>query len=276
MILILRGHIRDAFYNQDLKNLVTDMYHMDPTLKIYIHTWNVYSNGVSWRNVDINPQRVNAQTIESYFNELAPLIQHIIIDDDASISLIGNLTGVVANSGMPLRGWKNYWYGKYKIVDYLHQQQCSDTIINSRFDILDNSNSFSHKDILYFMDQYKHTSFSRNVFMPTTNGLGVDNLYMGNVHTMYTLANHFVHHLDDIVTTYSYVKNQEHLVVLVNNQLFASNFIYLLGVLCILGLLYLGYTHPTVVPVGILLTQMELFNGKSSISQWIGSVSDTD
>ena len=91
MILILRGHIRDAFHNQDLKNLVTDMYHMDPTLKIYIHTWNVYSNGVSWRNVDINPQRVNAQTIESYFNELAPLIQHIIIDDDASISLIGNV-----------------------------------------------------------------------------------------------------------------------------------------------------------------------------------------
>ena len=44
--------------------------------------------------------------------------ENIIIDDDATIQLIGNLNGNINNGPMPIIGWKNYWYGKYKIIEY--------------------------------------------------------------------------------------------------------------------------------------------------------------
>jgi hypothetical protein len=224
--------------------------------------------------VGVNPQRVTPTIIKSYFNELAPLIKHMILDDDSNMYLIGKLSGVVSNSGMPTRGWKNYWYGQHKIIESIPSDG---TLINTRFDVLNNSNSFDHKDILYFIDQHKNTSFFRNVFMMTTNDLGVDNLYMGNRYTMTTLAKHFVHHLDEIVTSNPDVGNQEHLVLIVNQQLFTSNVVYLIaGVLGILILLYVGYTNPSHVPIGILLTQMELLYRKGPITKGIGSVSDSD
>jgi len=58
MILILRGHIRDSFNSPDLKLLVHDIYQLDPTLEIYIHTWNIYSNNISWRDIEANTQEV--------------------------------------------------------------------------------------------------------------------------------------------------------------------------------------------------------------------------
>jgi hypothetical protein len=34
-----------------LFDLVTRVSSLDNTLKIYIHTWNVYSNNISWRRI---------------------------------------------------------------------------------------------------------------------------------------------------------------------------------------------------------------------------------
>jgi hypothetical protein len=115
---------------------------MNPDLKIYIHTWNVYSNNISWRRVHENNTPVTKETIYHYFGNLDHLIKHIIIEDDSKIKLIGNVHGTICSSKMPVRGWKNYWYGKHKIIQYVQQTNSRDVVINTRFDILSNSNSF--------------------------------------------------------------------------------------------------------------------------------------
>jgi len=49
MILIIRGHIRGAFLNTSLRQFVKDVIDCGSEIKIYIHTWNIFSNGISWR-----------------------------------------------------------------------------------------------------------------------------------------------------------------------------------------------------------------------------------
>lgn len=226
MILILRGHIRDSFNTSDLHLFIRDLYQLDPHLEIYIHTWNIYSNNLSWREIDVNKQQVTPKTIYTYFNELSHLVKHIIIDDDSRIQLIGNVSGTVCSSKMPVLGWKNYWYGKYKIMEYLHNHPTDQLVINTRFDVLDNSNSLDRTDILNFIEENQHSTFESNKFISEVNCPGIDNLYLGNVDTMYRLAYHFYYYLDDIQEKYRDVVNQEKLVFLVNDTLFQPSYLW--------------------------------------------------
>ena len=226
MILILRGHIRDSFDTPDLHFLIRDLYQLDPHLEIYIHTWNTYSNNLSWREININTQQVTPKTIYTYFNKLSHLVKHMIIDDDSQIQLVGNLSGKVCRSKMPVLGWKNYWYGKYKIIEYLHNSPTDQLVINTRFDVLNNSNSLDGTTILNFIQENQHSTFASNKFISDVNCLGIDNLYLGNVDTMYKLAHYFYYKLDDIQEKYRNVVNQEKLVFLVNDTLFQPSYLY--------------------------------------------------
>jgi hypothetical protein len=67
MILIIRGHIRKSFETKQLYNLVKELHTIFPDLKIFIHTWNIFSNNISWRNITINQQNVNDKNIYEYF-----------------------------------------------------------------------------------------------------------------------------------------------------------------------------------------------------------------
>ena len=139
MILIIRGHIRNSFENKILYNLIKEIYDLFPDLKIFIHTWNIYCNNLSWRIMDIDSRIVNEELIYEYFDDLKHIIHNIIIDDDTKIQLIGNLNGNINDGFMPIKGWKNYWYGKYKIIDFLKNKLDDDNkepIINFRFDII--------------------------------------------------------------------------------------------------------------------------------------------
>ena len=223
-ILILRGHIRDSFDTQDLYNFVKNLYNIFKNLKIYIHTWNIFSNNISWRQINPNYKKLNKTTIYNYFNDLQFLIKKIIIDDDTQIKLIGNLNGNVSVSKMPLKGWKNYWYGKYNIIDYIYNLNIdkNEFVINTRFDLFSNSNVFDSKEILFFIKNNYEKSFIKNHFLKDIdNTLGIDNIYIGNVNTMYTLINKFYTELDQILLENKNIINQEKLVIIVNSQLFA-------------------------------------------------------
>jgi hypothetical protein len=52
MILILRGHIRDSFDNNNLYELIKSIYEKNGDLMIYIHTWSIFQNNLSWRKMD--------------------------------------------------------------------------------------------------------------------------------------------------------------------------------------------------------------------------------
>jgi hypothetical protein len=99
MIIVIRGHLRNSFETKDLYNFIKDLYNLFPDLKIFIHTWNIFANNISWRNITINNDTVNEEIIYNYFGELSVCINHIIIDDDTNIQLNGNVIGNI-NNGM--------------------------------------------------------------------------------------------------------------------------------------------------------------------------------
>lgn len=220
MILIIRGHIRNSFNTQDFINLIRSIYQIDNHLKIYIHTWNIYSNNLSWRHIDSNLTIVTKEIIYNYFEEISHLIKEIIIDDDLKISLIGELEGKIKNCLMPIISWKNYWYGKYKIINYIHNLDIdkNDLIINCRFDVLDNSYSFNHDEIIHFINDNKNKIFVKNVFIKECECTGIDNIYIGNINTMYKLIYEFYFNLDKIIEN-NKINHPEYLVFRINNDI---------------------------------------------------------
>lgn len=229
MILIIRGHIRQSFNTPNLFNLINHIYSTNNQLQIYIHTWNKYANNISWRKISANNTKVTKEDIYNYFQHLKHIIKHIIIDDDTQIQLIGRTTGYLNEKlHVPIIGWKNYWYGKYNIIRHIynHSTNKDQMAINLRFDILNNSNSIKTHDIIDFINKYTNNTFSKNVFLYDREHMGIDNIYIGNINTMYKLINYFLHNLDNILddafnnTNNIYVRHQENLVFQINNHIF--------------------------------------------------------
>jgi hypothetical protein len=221
MILVIRGHIRDSFKTQGLFDFVKEIQNICPDLKIFIHTWNIFANSISWRRIGGNNTNVNEEVIYNYFGDLKSCIQHIIIDDDKNIELIGNLNGNINNGPMPIIGWKNYLYGKYKIMDYIFNQNLyhSEIIVNTRFDILNNSNIFSKDLLIDFIKENIGTQFTKNKFLFNKEHNGIDNIYIGNINTQHKLTKTFYYELDDILSKNSDVKCQERLIYRINEQI---------------------------------------------------------
>lgn len=71
-----------------------------------------------------------------------------------------------------------------------------------RFDVLNNTFSFDDDKILDFIDNQTKLQkpFMKNIFMGKICGL--DNVYIGNINTMYKLIYHFHCELDDILKKY--------------------------------------------------------------------------
>ena len=222
MIIVIRGHVRNSFETNQLYNFIEEVHNIYPDLKIFIHTWNIFANNISWRNIDVNSAEVNNELIYKYFGKLSNCIKHIIIDNDKDIKLIGNLVGTINNGPMPIIGWKNYWYGKYKIIDYIYNQQKYDeeTVVNLRFDLFSNSNNFDKNLIIDFIKKNNEIKFTKNQFLFDYEANGIDNIYIGNINTMYKLTNKFFYELDDILCKNNNTRNQERLVYRINEQIF--------------------------------------------------------
>ena len=90
-------------------------------------------------------------------------------------------------------------------------------IINSRFDIFNNSNIFDKELIINFIKNNNGKTFTKNEFMVDNDETnGIDNIYIGNITTMYKLVQLFYYELDFILSIYNNVFNQERLVYKVN------------------------------------------------------------
>ena len=222
MIIVIRGHVRNSFETNQLYNFIEEVHNIYPDLKIFIHTWNIFANNISWRNIDVNSAQVNEERINNYFGKLSNCIKHIIIDNDKDIKLIGNLVGTINNGPMPIIGWKNYWYGKYKIIDYIYNEEKYDeeTVVNLRFDLFSNSNNFDKNLIIDFIKKNNEINFTKNQFLFDYEANGIDNIYIGNINTMYKLTNKFFYELDDILCKNNNTRNQERLVYRINEQIF--------------------------------------------------------
>jgi hypothetical protein len=219
MLLILRGHIRDSFNNSDLYNLIKSITQIC-NLTIYIHTWNIFSNNLSWREINFDNNVVNKDVIYDYFKDLKVYIKEIIIDDDSYIILQGSRYGYICNTLCKKLGWKRYLFSKYRIIkhiiDNVHDYK---NIINMRFDIMCNSFSISSSEIYSFINNNMDCSFYKNKFIFDSISPGIDNIYIGTVYTMYVLLNHFHYNLDKINDKYIKEIHQEFLLFYENDEL---------------------------------------------------------
>jgi hypothetical protein len=224
MILLLRGHIRNSFNTKVLYDFIKNIYESDNELKIYIHTWNIFQNNTSWRKIDNDFTEVNEKIIMDYFDDLKHIIKHIIVDDDSKITLIGNTVGnLTPNSPAPLIGWKRYWYSKYAMMEYLKDKiDPSEVILNFRFDLFSNSNNFNIGYLLKFVNENKNMIHNKLKFIGKGMFYGIDNIYIGNMNVMQKLINYFHFELDNIVSKYTAIRNQEFLVFIINEELFKN------------------------------------------------------
>lgn len=223
MIFVIRGHIRNSFQTKTLYDFVKELYSLYPELTLYIHTWNIIASKISWREIVPDKTIVTDKLIYDYFDDLNFLIKKIIIDDDSKIKLIGNLLGNINNGIMPLIGWKNYWYGKHKIINYLYNSNIdkNEMIVNCRFDMMSNRNNLNEKAIVNFIKNNSNIIFTKNIFFYNNEKhFGIDNIYIGNINTMYKLINIFFNELDDILIKNNDAKHQECLVYRINTILF--------------------------------------------------------
>ena len=223
-ILILRGHIRESFDDDDLYHFVKKIITYGP-IEIYISTWNVYSNNLSWRHVKKDDRYVDKDTIYDYFRDVKDNIKHIIIEDDKNIKLIGNTEGNVGGGKMPLRGWKNMWYGNYNIIQYLSKIKSSNEIvINTRIDILKNSNRLIYNNeilltfIKYNIGISNCSQINKNIFVFNKEYVGIDNIFSGTIKTMQKLITHFQFNMDSIISSYGEFKFPHELLVFRENE----------------------------------------------------------
>lgn len=224
MILLLRGHIRNSFFDNKLYNLIKSIYEFDNNLLIYIHTWNIFSNNISWREINFDYTIVTEELIFNYFSDLKHLIKKIIIEDDSKILLNGNIEGKINNWRTPIKGWKNYWYGKFKLVEYVYNNYECDNylVINTRFDILSNYNTknINIEMIINFLKS-NMKNLKKNVFLNENYPHhGIDNFYLGNIYTMYLLSHYFHNSLDFILKRNSDILITERIVFLESNIIF--------------------------------------------------------
>ncbi len=237
MKLILRGHIRTSFENKHLYNFVKDCLTFcnlkKEPFQIYIHTWNVVQSNSSWRSMYEIPDKINEKKVYDYFGELWKYIEHIIVDDDKKIELIGRLDGNVGRGECPIKNWKNYWYGKYQIIDYLYNnfngdlKSSTEWIINTRFDVFNNSFSLSNNVLIDFIynnfdnEVFNQETTKKNKFIFDCCSFGVDNFYVGTIEPMYNMTKLFYLFLDEInrEKTFENTFSQEFLVYHVNEDL---------------------------------------------------------
>lgn len=223
MILMIRGHIRNSFDTKDFYLLIKELYALYPDLKIFIHTWNIFANNISHRTVATNNKNVDNQIIYDYFDDLKHLIENITIDDDNEITLIGDISGKIQNTSTPIIGWKNYWYGKYRVIEDISNKNIDKNkiVVNLRFDIMSNSISFSKETIINFIKNNNKMIFTKNIFLFNDEGHhGIDNIYIGNIDTMYKLIHNFFYELDKILIENKRIGAPEYLVYRINNTLF--------------------------------------------------------
>jgi hypothetical protein len=234
--LLLRGHIRAGFMNDDLYTfckLVLEKYNAD----IFIHSWSVFSGGKSHRRINNDLRPVTTATFYEYFRDCSKSIKSILIDDDAQITLTGITEGYLSNTSAYMRSWKNYWYGQYRLINHLKQNYADryDLLINTRFDIMEFDRYRIYKNVsikdfhserLLFRELFDRIEEALDVGITTKNLLyydtfeaGIDNFMIGTIDTMHSLIYNLHTNLDSLIVLHEPIYYQEALVYLENNRL---------------------------------------------------------
>lgn len=221
MYIVIRGHIRNSFTTNDLYNLLkylSEKY----TIKIYIHTWSIKQNNVSWRPIENDFTEINIEYFQSYFQDLFKFVKKIIIEDDTNIKLYGNVDGKMVLTKTNMLGWKRYIYGQHKIIKYLYHKKYHKNkfLLNIRFDLFTNSFIFPYDEIINFINN-NYINNTKNIFLRDGEYCGIDNIIIGTIKTNYQLLSSIHYHLDDILVDNKNLEHPEFIFFRVNNLIFS-------------------------------------------------------
>ena len=232
IVVIIRGHIREGFTNDKLRNFVQFLikhYHA----RIFIHTWSEVNGSKSWKetpNMGVSNHadstQVTPKMIQDYFSNIT--LSRIVIENDKDLKLIGTVEGQLGKSCCPKIAWKNMWAGKYNIFNQMKNEvnpEC--TTIEFRFDLFCHSNSchsnFSEYSVYErcsnlgtFFHEYKPRCLATDLVC------GLDNLMIGSFRQLTTLITYFHTKLSMITDMYPNIENQEFMVFHMIDVLFIA------------------------------------------------------
>lgn len=214
--LLIRGHIRNSFDDDKFINLIrafSESYKLD----IFIHTWNIVQNNISWRHVPEIKNDVSEEHIRLYFKEFEKNIKSIQIDDDSKIEHRGNTSGNIGFTPCPVLAWKNMYYGKMRLVDRVAEKvNGNEVAVQTRFDLLSNSFSPEVHDVIRFLkENYDSIAEGDNQeklrFIWMHPFIGIDNIYMASIRNMQKFVRYMYFDMDRILEFHKETRHQEHI-----------------------------------------------------------------
>ena len=206
----IRGHIRNSFNTNRLKNFIQILKLYFPNIKFILQTWKhkECKNNESWRRIKENNNIISEQVIQNYFQDKNITKQCLIIDEK-SIKLVGPVDGKLTHrTACPKRGWKNMWYGIYKGLEHLNVNLSNYSIVSFRYDYFEipQNNGICEGNIIQFI---KNNLNNKNIQFIINDKPGCDNLYIGKYNKIKTLIERFHFNLEDIINTDKNMGNQE-------------------------------------------------------------------
>lgn len=212
--LVLRGHIRSSFDDGRLKSFV-DRICEEFDVGIYVQTWSIVQNGLSWRALEVVDDAVTEERVRGYLG--GDRIRSIRILDESEITHHGNTEGKIGRTPCPVLAWKNMYYGKFIASKSVLDRERPDSVnIQMRFDVLSNPFSPSERELLdYFVRDFNLFDGSdreeRIRFMIMHCFLGMDNVYMATAEDMHRFISYMYYDMDRILKFHNRTRNQEHL-----------------------------------------------------------------
>lgn len=214
--LLIRGHVRGAFGDDNLLKMARGL-SKKYDLSIFVHTWNIVQNNISWRQVEHINKEVKEEDIKDYFGEVGDLIKLVLVDDDSKIQVHGNTEGNIGRTPCPVRAWKNMYYGKVRLLDSVsYQVEKEEIAIQTRFDLFAHQFSPLLNVVENFIDrEYKELLSEDNKerirFLEMRPFIGVDNIYMAKVCDMSKFVRYMYFDMDRILHFHRGTYYQEHI-----------------------------------------------------------------
>jgi hypothetical protein len=213
--LIVRGHTRSSLDDLRLLSLVARMEKIFE-IHMYVQTWKIVQNNLSWRRVDTIEKEVTEQQIRNYFQNRE--IKSISILDDSTIDHVGNIEGNIGKTPCPIVAWKNMYYGMMdassRVLDFENPNSIT---LQIRFDMLSNNFSPSENGMIEFAErEYSvleggNEGDERLRFMRMECFLGVDNTFMATASDMNRFINYMYYDMDRILDVHKLTFHQEYI-----------------------------------------------------------------
>lgn len=210
---LIRGHTRASLNNGNLNHFLmacSTIIDFD----LYIQTWNVSEANQSWRDTsDFEFNKIKESDIYDYFDEsLRSRIKSLLILDESSVDLIGNIDGKIGKSMCPTIGWKYMWSGMYENISQIPEDNDYKFAINTRFDILtEGLDSFCRKPVhtenftprthldfikqMIVLSRFNQLKYIYSIY----DIVGCDNFIAGSVDNIKWLIESFHSELDEIL-----------------------------------------------------------------------------